>query len=187
MNSGIGNDWADAVPATFGTGPSDPICLTDEPGTWVEIKVAAPTERVWAIVTDIDLPARFSDEFLGATWTGGGPSLGAAFVGRNRHSAIGEWEVESYVDAFVLDRSFGWATIDQVNPGSRWRFDLAPDGAGTLLKYSMSMGPGPSGISIAIESMPEKEPRILRRRILEHHGNMVRTIEGIKAIAEASS
>ena len=187
MTNAPDKEWADGVPTTFGSGPSDPIRLTDEPGTWAEVDVAAPAERVWAIVTDIDLPARFSDEFLGATWTGGGPAFGASFVGMNRHPAIGEWEVESYVDAFVLGRSFGWATVDQANPGSRWRFDLKPDGTSTGLRYSMSMGPGPSGISIAIESMPEKEPRILRRRILEHHVNMVRTIEGIRAIAEAAS
>ena len=187
MTNASGDEWADGVPTTFGSGPSDPIRLTDEPGTWAEIHVAASAEQVWAIVTDINLPARFSDEFLGATWTDGGPALGASFVGRNRHPAIGGWEVESYVDAFVPGRSFGWATVDRINPGSRWRFDLTPDDVSTRLRYSMSMGPGPSGISIAIESMPEKEPRILRRRILEHHVNMLRTIEGIRAIAEAAA
>ena len=180
-------EWADNVPRTFGSGPSDPIRLTDQPGTWNEIVITAPTPHVWAIVTDIDVPARFSDEFLGATWTGDGPALAATFVGRNRHPAIGDWEVESYVDVFEQGRSFGWATVDRANPGSRWRFDVHPEGTTTRLRYSMSMGPGPSGISIAIESMPEKEPRILRRRILEHHVNMVRTIDGIKSIAEAAS
>jgi hypothetical protein len=187
MTNASDDEWAGGVPRTFGSEPSDPIRLTDEPGTWAEIDVAAPAERVWAIVTDIDLPARFSDEFLGASWPDGGPALGAVFVGRNRHPAIGEWEVESYVDTLVPGRSFGWATVDRTNPGSRWRFDLTPHGINTRLRYSMSMGPGPSGISIAIESMPEKEPRILRRRILEHHVNMVRTIEGIRAIAEAAA
>jgi hypothetical protein len=187
MESAPDGEWAPGVPMAFGSGPSDPICLKDEPGTWATVDIAAPSERVWAIVTDIDLPARFSDEFLGATWTGEGPAYGASFVGHNRHPAIGEWEVESHIDVFERGRSFGWATVDRVNPGSRWRFDLDPDGTSTRLRYSMSMGPGPSGISIAIESMPEKEPRILRRRILEHHVNMVRTIEGIRAIAGAAS
>jgi hypothetical protein len=187
MTNAPEEEWAEGVPKTFGCGPSDPIRLADQPGTWSAVSIAAPAERVWTIVTDIDLPARFSDEFLGATWTGGGPALGASFVGRNRHPAIGTWEVECYVDVLEQGRSFGWATVDRLNSGSRWRFDLHSDGTDTRLRYSMSMGPGPSGISIAIESMPEKEPRILRRRILEHHVNMVRTIEGIKSIAEAAS
>lgn len=60
----------------------------------------------------------------------------------------------------VLDEghAFGWATIDRDQPGSRWRFDLGPDGAATRLRYSVSIGPGPSGVTMAIESMPEKEP-----------------------------
>jgi hypothetical protein len=159
--------------------------LADEPGTWVEVNVVAPTDRVWAVVTDIDLPARFSEEFLGATWTGDGPGPGTSFIGRNRHPAIGEWEVESFVDVFDEGRSFGWATIRADNPGSRWRFDLEPAEDAVWLRFSLSVGPGPSGISMAIESMPEKEPQILRRRVLEHHANMVRTLEGLKAAAES--
>ena len=173
------------VPLTFGSGPSDPLRLADEPGTWAEVEIAAPPARVWALVTDIDLPARFSEEFEGATWTGDGPALGASFVGRNRHPAIGEWEVASFVDVYDEGRSFGWATVDASNPGARWRFDLEPTDAGTRLRFSMTMGPGPSGISIAIEAMPEKEPRILKRRVGEHHANMVRTLEGIAALAES--
>ncbi len=178
------DEWAEGVPQTFGAGPSDPLVLADAPGTWAEVMIDAPVDRVWAVVTDIDLPARFSDEFDGATWTGEGPSLGASFVGRNRHPAIGEWEVESFVDVFDEGRSFGWATITRDNPGSRWRFDLEPVGDDVRLRFFLSVGPGPSGISMAIESMPDKEPRILRRRILEHHANMVRTLEGLKAAAE---
>jgi hypothetical protein len=33
--------------------------------------------------------------------------------------------------------------------------------------------------------MPEKEPRILRRRVAEHHASMARTLAGIAALAEA--
>ncbi len=176
--------WAENVPQTFGAGPTDPIRLQDQPGTWVRVDVAAPVGRVWEIVTDIELPARFSDEFLGATWISEGPELGASFLGRSRHPSIGEWEVESFVDVYEEGRSFGWATVDRANPGSRWRYYLSPNGDLVQLRYSMSIGPGPSGISLAIEAMPELESRILRRRILEHHGNMTRTVEGIKSMAE---
>ena len=176
-----------AIPWTYGSGPSEPLRLTDEPGTWVEIDVAAPPERVWALVSDIELPARFSEEFLGASWVGDGPALGASFVGRSAHPAMGEWEVPSFVDVYEQGRRFGWATVDPAHPGSRWRFELTPHGAGTRLRFAMSMGPGPSGISIAIASMPEKEPRILRRRVAEHHANMTRTLAGIAALAEADA
>lgn len=172
------------VPITHRHGPSDPLRLADEPGTFVEIDIAAPPEQVWAIVTDIDVPARFSSEFLGARWVDDGPALGATFVGRNRHRAIGEWEVPSFVDRFEHGVRFGWATVDAANPGSRWCFELTPSATGTTLRYSLSLGPGPSGITMAIEAMPDKEPRILLRRIGEHHANMLRTVHGIAALAE---
>ena len=175
------------VPRTYASGPSDPVRLADEPGTWVEVTIGAPADRVWEFVTDIDVPARFSDEFQGASWVDGGPALDACFVGRNRHPAIGEWEVESFVDVYEEGRRFGWATVERSNPGSRWRFELEPLEGATRLRFSMSMGPGPSGISIAIDAMPEKEPRILARRVSEHHANMVRTVEGIKAAVEDES
>lgn len=178
-------DEIDEIPRTYGSSPSDPVRLADEPGTWAEIDIAAPPERVWALVTDINLPARFSEEFQGASWVGEGRGLGDSFVGSNRHRAIGEWEVASFVDVYEECRRFGWGTVDASNPGSRWCFDLESFGEGTRLRYSMSIGPGPSGICVAIEAMPEKEPRILARRLAEHHVNMTRTLQGIAAVAES--
>lgn len=171
-------------PRTFRAGPSNPVCLADQPGTWVEIDVDAPVDQVWSLVTDIDLPARFSEELQGASWIDAGPAQGARFVGRNQHPAIGEWEVECFVEVWEEGRSFAWANGEEANPGARWRFDLEPNGRGTRLRFSMSMGPGPSGISMAIEAMPDKEPRILHRRVGEHHANMARTVEGIRDLAE---
>jgi uncharacterized protein YndB with AHSA1/START domain len=174
------------IPRTFGSGPSDPLTLADEPGTWAEIVVAAPPARVWELVTDIELPARFSEEFLGASWLGEGPALGASFVGRSSHPAVGEWEAPCFVDVYEEGRRFGWATVDPANPGSRWRFELEPVDGGTRLRFATSIGPGPSGLSIAIEARPDKEPRILERRLIEHHANMERTLQGIAAVAEAA-
>lgn len=174
------------IPRTFEAGPSDPMCLADQPGTWVETDIDAPVERVWDLIADIELPARFSEEFLGATWTDE-PGPGASFIGRSQHPATGEWEVPSFVEHYEEERCFGWATVDPETPGARWRFDLQPVESGTRLRFSMSMGPGRSGISMAIDSMPEKEPRILHRRVSEHHANMTRTVAGIKALAEETT
>ncbi len=39
---------------------------------------------------------------------------------------------------------------------------------------------------MAIEQMPDREPRILHRRISEHRANMQRVVDGIKTAVEAT-
>ncbi len=183
--AGSSDTHDDGVVRTYRSGPSDPPAFDDGPGTWVETSIAATPDVVWAAVTDLDLPARFSGEFLGATWTGDGPALGASFIGRNHHPAVGEWEVESFVDAYEHERVFGWATSDIDDPGAQWRFRLEPSGEGTSLRFEVTLGPGPSGTTMAIASMPDKESRIIHRRIGELHANMSRTVEGIRQMLES--
>ena len=67
------------------------------------------------------------------------------------------------------------------------RFELASIAGATRLRHIVVLGPGPSGITAAIEQMPDKEARILARRIGEHRTNMRQVIEGIKAAAEADA
>src|SRR5881397_1324451 len=75
--------------------------LTAGPGVTVEVDIAAPPARVWELVSDINLPARFSTEFLGATWIDTeSPRVGAAFVGRNRQEGGREWQTTSYIAAW---------------------------------------------------------------------------------------
>jgi nitroreductase len=176
--------YFDRFGRTFERGPADPIRFEDGPGAVAEIDIDAPTGKVWAIVTDINLPARFSDEFLGAEWAGDDRGVGAMFHGRNRHNAVGEWSVPCFVEALDERRRFGWCTSDPDHPGARWRFDLEPNGGRTRLRFSYRMGPGPSGTTMAIAAHPGKEARVLRRRLGEVSANMQRTVSGIKEIAE---
>lgn len=181
--------YFDGFARTWEHGPSDPPQLSDGPGCVVEVDIKAPPAAVWPLVTDIGFGARFSEEFIGARWAEGhdGPALGAQFIGSNRHPAIGEWDVPCFVHRYVEGQQFGWCTSDPGNPGARWRFELAAIAGATRLRYSVILGPGPSGLSGAIAQMPDKEPRILRRRIDEHRANMTRVVEGIKAEAEAAT
>jgi uncharacterized protein YndB with AHSA1/START domain len=159
----------------------------DGPSVEVEVHVDAPPARVWELVSDIDLPARFSEEFQGAEWIedAAGPALGARFQGTNRHPAIGEWQTTSVLVALESERVFAWAVGDADNPSSSWRFELEPDGDGTRLRQSCVLGPGPSGLSRAIEQRPDKEERIIERRTDEHRVNMQRVVDGIKQLAES--
>lgn len=93
--------YVDGFARTFESGPSDPVQLADGPGTVGEVDIDAQPSEVWPHVTDIDFPARYSEEFQGARWEDdSGPREGAVFIGRNTHPAIGEWEVPCFVDAF---------------------------------------------------------------------------------------
>lgn len=185
--------YVDGFARTWESGPSDPPCHADGPGTVVEVDIKAPLDAVWPYLTDISFGAAHSEEFVGARWADGpdgspgGPAVGAQFIGSNTHPAIGEWEVPCFVDRCSEPTEFGWVTSDADNPGARWRFEASSIAGATRLRYSVIIGPGPSGISRAIEAMPDKEPRILARRVDEHRANMTKVIEGIKVAAEADA
>jgi hypothetical protein len=159
----------------------------DGPSTEVSAVIAAPAVSVWRFVTDIALPARFSSEFQGAEWLDGAtePSLGARFVGHNRHPAVGAWDTVSTICELEPARRFGWVVGDVDDPSAQWRFQLEESGGATTLSQWMRMGPARSGINAAIDAMPDKESRILERRLSEHRSNMAATLAGIKELAEA--
>jgi len=75
----------------LGPSRSDPIRLADERARGFRSTSPAPLEGLWAVVTDIDLPARFSDEFLVRPGTVTDLGEGLSFVGRNRQSGHREW------------------------------------------------------------------------------------------------
>ena len=160
----------------------------DGPTTEAETLIDAPIERVWELVTDIELPTRFSEELLGVEWLGDERGVvGARFAGRNAHPAAGEWETTCFVTALEPQRTFEWAVSDPAHPSATWRFDLAEEDGRVRLRQWMRMGPAPSGLTPAIEAMPDKEERIVARRLEEHRANMQRTIDGVKALAEGTA
>ncbi len=180
--------YFDGFARTWEQGPSDPPCLADGPGAVVEVDIKAPAAIVWPFVSDINFGADHSEEFTGARWADGvdGPALGAEFFGSNTHQAIGQWEIPCFIDRYEPNRHFGWVTSDIDNPGAQWRFELHSIAGATRLRFRVILGPGPSGINNAIDQMPEKEPRIIARRIGEHRANMQRVVDAIKVAAEAA-
>jgi uncharacterized protein YndB with AHSA1/START domain len=170
-------------------GTEEPPILryVDMPSTEVSIDITAPPERVWTFVTDVGLPSRFSNEFQGAVLLDGATVLavGTRFVGRNYHPVVGTWETTSTITACepheLLAYDVGGADGP---PSASWRFTLEPTTTGTRLTQWMRIGPGRSGVSRAIDAMPDKESKILHRRLGEHRANMEATLAGIKSLAE---
>jgi len=159
----------------------------DGPTTEAFAVVHAPVDVVWALMTDIGLPARFSSEFAGADWIDAGPAVGARFTGRNQHAAVGGWETTCTVTRCTYGDTFEWAVGDPEHPAARWRLSLEPGVDGLVLRQWMQIGPAPSGLSPAIDAMPDKEERIIARRLSEHRTNMQATVDGIKQLAENAS
>ena len=167
--------------------PDEGPLYGDCPTTEVAVDIAAPRARVWSLVTDISLPSRFSTEFQGADWAdpAAGLRLGACFTGRSRHPALGDWQTTCTVVELDEPTVFGYAVTDVAAPSATWRFTLADTAAcGTRLTQWVRVGPGRSGLSLAIDAMPDKERRIVRRRLREFQANMQATCEGVRALAE---
>ncbi len=161
---------------------------SDSPTVTVSVEIDAAPATVWGLVSDIELSARFSTELSGAEWIDGadGPALDARFLGHSAHEAIGEWSTTCIVTSFEYERVFEWSVIGRDDDiSSIWRYTITDRGDGSVrLDYWFQMGPGRGGLNYAIERMPDKEERIVARRLDEHESNMERMLSGIKELAE---
>lgn len=157
------------------------VKYADGPTVTVDVLIDAPIEVVWALVSDIELPARFSTELQGVEWL---DDEHTTFRGRNAHPAVGEWETTCVVTERTEPTVFAYAVGDPANPSASWRWALRAEGGQTRLTQWMRIGPGPSGLTPAIEAMPDKEERIVARRLDEHRFNMLANVTGIKDLAE---
>ncbi|MEI8268949.1 MAG: SRPBCC family protein [Acidimicrobiaceae bacterium] len=159
--------------------------LSDTPRADVEILINAPVEKVWPLISDPDLPAKFSEEFQGAVWLDGAtPSLGAKFKGTNK---MGEsvWDTTSTITDFLVNEVFEWTVEDLENPVSIWSFRLSPSDGSTLLKMSGVLGTNTkTGLHAAIAKDPENEEKIVGWRMSNWRENMMKTVEGIKQLSE---
>lgn len=162
------------------------VRYADGPTTTSTVHVAASPDVVWRLISDIDLPARFSDEFQGAEWIEGGESVGARFRGRNWNEHMGEWSTVCTVTEWTPAAAFAYVVEDPANPTASWRFDLTPSDGGTDLSMTTILGPGPSGLTPLIERMPDKEEKIIANRLGMLRTNMDATLEGIRSLAERS-
>ena len=157
--------------------------FADGPVVEVSVSIDAPVDVVWDLVTDINIAARFQDEFQEAEWLDDGPSLGARFIGRNR---MGDqtWETTSTIVAYQPERTFRWAVEDVESPIATWTFNLKSEDNGTHLTFHRIVGPGRSGLTWAIKQNPDREEEIIARRDAQHRQHMQAVLAGIKELAE---
>ena len=159
------------------------------PGVTVEIDIAAPPERVWEFISDINISARFGKEFRGADWIDSdGPKEGALFQGRNRRTDVNrEWETRSWVVECDAPNVFAWNVNDRDEPSAKWRFELEKIPGGTRLRQRFILGQRLSATGTAMVENPEQAGQILASRQEQHRGNMMLNLQGIKELAEQGS
>ena len=156
------------------------------PGVVAEADVAVSPRDLWPIISDINTPAAFSQEFLGATWTSDERGLGASFTGDNKIGDF-EWSVTCYVTEYEENRVFEWGTGDPEDPGGRWRLEIEPLGPHSRLRFSMTIGENHNGTATRAQSDPDREAERLNQRRETILTNMELTVAGIKDLAEQSA
>ena len=98
------------------------------------IVIAAPSERVFDIVSDLPGMGRFSLENRGGSWRRGvdGPALGATFAGRNRQGRL-QWSTVATVTDYDPLRQFRFDVTYWRIPVATWSFTIAPCEGGVTL------------------------------------------------------
>lgn len=165
--------------------------VTDDSGersVSVRTTISASAERVWSLISDVELLPRFSEELLSVAWIGDDRGLGARFTGTNFHPAMGQWTTQCQITQYMPPTLFGWSVGDPALPAARWRFDvLAVTSSSCVLSQTAELGPGRSGVTMLIDRDPAKANQVIAGRLDQFRTNMHATVVGIKELAEAAA
>ena len=113
----------------------------------VTVRMAAPPERIWELVSDVTKIGEFSPETFEGEWLDGatGPALGARFRGhvkRNRKGPIYWTTCRVMVSDPGREFTFGVGSGD--NPLNVWSYKLEPNGDGTDVTESFTLADKPA-------------------------------------------
>jgi uncharacterized protein YndB with AHSA1/START domain len=152
----------------------------------VTVHVAAPPERVWALVSDVTNTGRFSPETFEAEWIDGatGPAVGARFRGHVRRTGwLGKLGITYWTKCTVTacepGREFTFVVGSPERAVNTWSYRFAPAGDGTDVTESYQLADNTA------TRWYWKLAGARRGKVNED--GMRRTLEGVKAAAEAGS
>ena len=151
-----------------------------DPPDQVSLRIDAPPERIYDVVTDIAQMGRLSPECTGGRWLGDatGPAVGARFKGSNKRG-IARWSTTNEVVAAEPGRRFSFETQQSA---ARWTYELEPDGAGTLVTERRELYKKRPTVAVIFTKLllggEDGHSEELR-------DGMRQTLERVKAVAEA--
>ncbi|WP_395694512.1 SRPBCC family protein [Nocardioides sp.] len=109
-----------------------------------EADVAAPPERVWALLTDFSRMPEWSPELVRMVpLKGGGLRRGQWYLGINRRKAV-VWPTRSVVAELDPGRAVAW---DTRSSGARWVWELTPTATGTRVVHRRPVPRALTGMS----------------------------------------
>ena len=95
----------------------------------VTVRMAAPANDIWALVSDVTRIGSYSPETFEAQWLDGatGPAVGARFRGHVKRNGKGPvYWTTCTVTACVPGREFAFGVGKAAKPLNVWRYVLAP-------------------------------------------------------------
>lgn len=147
----------------------------------VSVEVAAPPEKIWALVSDITQMPRWSPETYRTRWIGGATHAvpGARFRGTNRWRVI-RWTTTVEVEVADPGREFTFVTVVEGKKRTRWSYTLEPKDGGTLVTESRTR--------LSVAPVRGNIDRLFMRGHVESYTDAMRTtLERLKAAAETAS
>ena len=110
----------------------------------VTIRMEAPPEKVWALVSDVTRIGEFSPETFEARWSHGstGPEEGAHFKGHVKRNGVGPtYWTPCLVTKCVPNQVFEFAVGSDDVPLNTWGYRLALDRNGTQVSEYFRLEP----------------------------------------------
>lgn len=146
------------------------------------VRIEAPAERVWGLVSDLPGMGALSPENTGGAWRGGatGPAVGARFRGSNRNGRR-RWSTSVTVTRCEPGREFAFAVSSIGLPVSEWAYEISADGptACTVAESWVDRRPGwfkgPAGLVTGVKDRGEQSTG----------DNIDRTLAALKRAAES--
>lgn len=145
----------------------------------VTVRMHAPADRIWAVITDVASIGRYSPEVFEGEWLDGatGPAVGARFRGHVRRNEIGPvYWTTCRVTASEPGREFGFEVLVGDRAVNNWHYRLDPVDLGTDVTESFHLEANPLMSLYAVFG-----GQLRRRRNLR---DMRKTLDRIKAVVE---
>jgi hypothetical protein len=144
------------------------------------VEIAAPADRVYAIVTDVTRMGERSPECYRCEWLDGATHaiVGARFKGFNRLGVL-RWSTTCRVDTLEPAKEFAFTVLSgKGREETRWRYVIEDHGETTQLTESYEFLWCPAVARVA--EIPFPRDKQLRR-------GLARTLDRVKADAERAS